>query len=218
MLFSDIEGSTRLLRSLGDLYGAVLSDQRSIIRAALGDAWRSRDGHRGRQLLRRLPVGAVRCQRCSRGTTWARCHVWPLSVALRVRMGLETGEPLRHEDSYMGIDVHRAARIAGSANGGQVVLGDSAKREVAGLLPSDVTLRDLGLASAQGPSRPRAPLPAGGRGPRRCHDSGDEPWCAEQPPTAARATRGPRLGDRGDTVAARLSGASRDGHWPRWSG
>jgi predicted ATPase len=70
-------------------------------------------------------------------------HVWPDDASLRVRMGMHTGEPQRHEDGYVGIDVHRAARIAGTAHGGQTVLSE-ATRMLLGALDAGVGIRDLG--------------------------------------------------------------------------
>jgi predicted ATPase len=145
MLFTDIEGSTRLLRSLGDRYREVLSDQRTIIRAAIAAHGGHEMGTEGDSFFvvfsSAMPAvnAAVDAQRA------LATHEWPLDATVRVRMGLETGEPVRHEDNYMGIDVHRAARIAGTANGAQIVIGQSAQEDVKDLLASHLTLRDLGL-------------------------------------------------------------------------
>ena len=72
-----------------------------------------------------------------------REHDWPGQVPLRVRIGLHTGEPERHEDGYIGIDVHRAARIAGTAHGGQIVLSATTRSWWAPTAP-DYRVRDLG--------------------------------------------------------------------------
>jgi predicted ATPase/class 3 adenylate cyclase len=145
MLFTDIEGSTRLLRGLGgERYGEVLTEQRSIMRRAIDRFDGHEMGTEGDSFFVVFPsafgavMAAVEAQRCLATTQW------PFGVSVRVRMGVETGEALRHEDSYMGIDVHRAARIAGAANGGQVVIGEAAQQELVDLLPAGVTLRDLG--------------------------------------------------------------------------
>ena len=68
---------------------------------------------------------AVRC--CVTGQRALAGHDWPGGVAVRVRMGLHSGEPARHEDGYVGLDVHRAARIAAAAHGGQVVLSEATR-------------------------------------------------------------------------------------------
>ncbi|HEX7267664.1 MAG TPA: LuxR C-terminal-related transcriptional regulator, partial [Streptosporangiaceae bacterium] len=72
-------------------------------------------------------------------------HDWPGGVAVRVRMGLHSGEPARHEDGYIGLDVHRAARIAAAAHGGQVVLSEATRLLVEPRLPAGVSIRDLGF-------------------------------------------------------------------------
>jgi predicted ATPase len=71
-------------------------------------------------------------------------YSWPGGVPVRVRMGLHSGEPDRHEDGYVGMDVHRAARIAATAHGGQVVLSQATRQLVESRLPADVSMRDLG--------------------------------------------------------------------------
>src|SRR5208283_5418988 len=72
-------------------------------------------------------------------------HAWPGGVAVRVRMGLHSGELVRHQDGYVGMDVHRAARIAAAAHGGQVVLSEATRLLVASGLPAGVSVRDLGF-------------------------------------------------------------------------
>ena len=110
LLFSDIEGSTGALRTLGTGYADVLSAQRQILRTAFA-RWRGREmGTEGDSFFVVFTsVGdavhaAVEAQRALAG------HAWPGGEQPRVRMGLHTGEPVRHEDGYIGIDVHVAAR------------------------------------------------------------------------------------------------------------
>jgi len=145
MLFTDIEGSTRLLRSLGERYAEVLSRQRSIMRAAIDAYGGNEMGTEGDSFFVVFPSAFLAVMAAVDAQRALAAQEWPFGIPVRVRMGLETGEPRRHEDSYMGIDVHRAARIAGAANGGQILVGESARTEVDGLLPEDVTFRDLGL-------------------------------------------------------------------------
>ena len=71
-----------------------------------------------------------------------QAHTWPQGAELRVRMGIHTGEPQRHEDGYIGEDVHRAARIGSTANGGQIVISEATRRLVSDLV--DAEIRDLG--------------------------------------------------------------------------
>jgi predicted ATPase/class 3 adenylate cyclase len=144
LLFSDIEGSTALLRRLGDRYGEALSAQRALLRAAFGSFRGQELGTEGDSFFVVFSSAgdAVRC--CLAGQRALAGHDWPGGEAVRVRMGLHSGEPTRHEDSYAGLDVHRAARIAAAAHGGQVVLSDATRLLAASQLAADVSVRDLG--------------------------------------------------------------------------
>lgn len=121
MLFTDIEGSTRLLQALGPGYREVLTAQRQVIRAAIQAHGGHEMGTEGDSFFvvfasaGEAVQAAIESQRALARISAGADH-------LRVRMGLHTGEPERHEDSYLGLDVHRAARVAAAANGGQVVL------------------------------------------------------------------------------------------------
>jgi class 3 adenylate cyclase/WD40 repeat protein/energy-coupling factor transporter ATP-binding protein EcfA2 len=142
-LFTDIEGSTRLLHALGDRYAEVLADHRRLLRAAFarhggvevdtqGDSFFVAFADAGDAL-----AAAEESQRALIGTTW------PEGPALKVRMGLHTGEPLVADGHYVGIDVHRAARIAAAAHGGQVIVSERTTA-LLGEDGSPPTLRDLG--------------------------------------------------------------------------
>lgn len=143
LLFSDIEGSTLTLNRLGERWGEALSAQRSILRSVFESHGGHEMGTEGDSFFvvftstRQAVLAAVEGQRL------LQHHDWPDSVPVNVRMGLHTGEPTRHEDGYIGIDVHRAARIAGTASGGQVVLSEST-RQLASPFDADIVVRDLG--------------------------------------------------------------------------
>ena len=120
-LFTDIEGSTRLLRELRDQYATVLADHRAILRAAF-DRWRGVEidtqGDAFFVAFSRAvdAIGAaVEAQRT------VAAHVWNHGATVRVRMGLHTGEPAIGPTGYVGMDVHRAARICSAGHGGQVL-------------------------------------------------------------------------------------------------
>jgi predicted ATPase/class 3 adenylate cyclase len=156
MLFSDIEGSTALLGRLGERYGEALSAQRVLLRAAFSASRGREMGTEGDSffVVFESAGDAVRC--CVAAQRALAGHQWPGGVAVRVRMGLHSGEPARHEDGYVGMDVHRAARIAASAHGGQVVLSDATRLLVESRLPAGVSLRDLGwhrLKDIEAPER-----------------------------------------------------------------
>jgi predicted ATPase/class 3 adenylate cyclase len=156
MLFSDIEGSTVLVRRLGERYGEALSAQRTLLRAAFrsfGGRELSTEGDSFFVVFQSASA-AVGC--CVAGQRALAGYDWPDGATVRVRMGLHSGEPTLHEDNYVGLDVHRAARIAAAAHGGQVVLSDATRNLVESRLPADVSLRDLGwhrLKDIEAPER-----------------------------------------------------------------
>jgi len=144
MLFSDIEGSTALLSRLGDRYGQALSDHRALMRTAFA-AWHGREISTEGDSFFVVFGSAVDAVACALAAQRALAgHDWPGGDAVRVRMGLHSGEPARYEDGYIGMDVHRAARIAATAHGGQVVLSE-VTRQLASPLPTGISVRDLGF-------------------------------------------------------------------------
>ncbi|MGA8047725.1 MAG: adenylate/guanylate cyclase domain-containing protein [Dermatophilaceae bacterium] len=143
MLFSDIEGSTSLLNGLGPLWGEALSAQRRILRAAFEAHGGREIGTEGDSFFVVFTSANAALSAAIAGQRGLAEHPWPGEVPVRVRIGLHTGEPERHEDDYIGIDVHRAARISGTAHGGQIVLSASTHALVSGH-SGDYRLRDLG--------------------------------------------------------------------------
>jgi predicted ATPase/class 3 adenylate cyclase len=156
MLFSYTEESTALLSRLGDRYGEAMSAQRALLRDAF-DSCRGRDlGTEGDSffVVFESAGDAVSC--CLAGQRALAAHDWPDGVRVRVRMGLHSGEPARHEEGYVGLEVHRAARIAAAAHGGQVVLSDATRHLAESRLPASMSLRDLGwhrLKDIEAPER-----------------------------------------------------------------
>jgi predicted ATPase/class 3 adenylate cyclase len=144
LLFTDIEGSTRLIQQLGERYADILEECRHLLRSAFhqwqghevdtqGDAFfvafaRATDA----------VAAAVAAQRALSN------HAWPEGVTVRVRMGLHTGEPHLASEGYVGLDVHRAARIMSAGHGGQVLLSRTTYDLVEHTLPEGVSLLDLG--------------------------------------------------------------------------
>jgi predicted ATPase len=131
-LFTDIEGSTRLLHELGDAYAGILAEHRRVLR----DAFTT---HGGVEVDTQGDAFFVAFARATAALSAAADAQRALEDGpLRVRMGLHTGEPLVTEEGYVGIDVHRAARIAAAGRGGQVLVSQTTH---------DLTgdgLRDLG--------------------------------------------------------------------------
>ena len=145
MLFSDVEGSTALLSRLGDRYGGALSAQRAIQRAAYDEFGGHEMGTEGDSFFVVFGSAADAVASCVTAQRNLAGYRWPAGTTLRVRMGLHSGEPARHEEGYIGLDVHRAARIAAAAHGGQVVASGTTRLLAAPRLSSGVSFRDLGL-------------------------------------------------------------------------
>jgi predicted ATPase/class 3 adenylate cyclase/Tfp pilus assembly protein PilF len=144
LLFSDIEGSTALLSRLGDRYREALSDHRVLLRAEF-KAWRGHEiSTEGDSFFVAFEAAADAVGCCLAAQRALAAHDWPGGDAVRVRMGLHSGEVTLLEGSYVGMDVHRAARIAATAHGGQVVLSEPALQR-AGPLPEGASVRDLGF-------------------------------------------------------------------------
>jgi predicted ATPase/class 3 adenylate cyclase len=143
-LFTDIEGSTRLLQELGDGYRRVQDDQAEIMRNAIGKEEGIVIRTEGDSFFAvfRSALQAVRAVVIAQRELIG--HDWTHGTPLRVRMGMHTGEGALGGDDYIGIDVNRAARIAAAAHGGQVLLSDAARALVEESLPHEVGLLDLG--------------------------------------------------------------------------
>lgn len=134
-LFTDIEGSTKLLHSLGaEAYADALAEHRRILREAFGAHGGVEVDTQGDAFFVAFPTapGALRAA--------AAANEGLAAGLIRVRMAIHTGTPLLGPEGYVGVDVHRGARIAASGHGGQVLVSTS----TAALLGSD-GLRDLGL-------------------------------------------------------------------------
>jgi predicted ATPase/class 3 adenylate cyclase len=143
-LFTDIEGSTRLLQDLGDRYLAVRDEHAAILRQAIRDGDGVEVGTEGDSFFAAFPSPVAAVQAAVAAQRGLAAHRWPTGFPVRVRMGLHTGEGMLGGDDYAGIDVNRSARIAGAAHGGQVIVSDATKGLVADALPEGTSLRDLG--------------------------------------------------------------------------
>lgn len=144
-LFADIEGSTRLLQELGDRYGDVLSSYRALLRRVFHD-------HKGREIDTQGDAFFVAFDRAIDAVGAAAAiqrtvssYAWRDAKVVHVRVGVHTGEPVLVGEGYLGMDVHRAARICHAAYGDQVVVSDSTRALVERDIPDGLTLRDLGL-------------------------------------------------------------------------
>jgi class 3 adenylate cyclase len=143
-VFSDVEGSTGLLKRLGERYGEVIAEHRRIVRETFG-------AHDGVEIdtqgdsffyafarARDAVAAAVDAQR-----THAE-QEWPEGEQVRVRMGLHTGEPAVGAEGYLGVDVVRAARLAATGHGGSVLLSEATRALIGSSLPDGVSVHALG--------------------------------------------------------------------------
>ena len=144
-LFTDIEGSTRLLKQLGELYGEVLGEHERILRAVFA-------AHAGRVVNTQGDSFFVAFRRAREAVAAALeaqrelvTHDWSDGSRVTVRMGLHTGEPAVGEERYLGLGVHRAARIGAAGHGGQILLSQSTRELLRDDPLPEMRCRDLGL-------------------------------------------------------------------------
>jgi class 3 adenylate cyclase len=154
-LFTDVEGSTALLRHVGEgAYAQVLADHHSLIRSGLA-------AHGGREVdtqgdaffavfssPRACVAAAIELQQA------LQAHAWPAGEHVRVRMGVHTDEASKTATGLVGLDVHRAARVAAAGYGGQVLLSETAAALVRDALPRGTALIDLGMHRLKDLGRP----------------------------------------------------------------
>src|SRR4029078_3040358 len=143
-LFTDIEGSTKLLQELGDEYGMVVADHRRILRDAFGSGGGREGDTQGDAFFYSFARARDAVAAAAAGQHALAAHHWPGGAQVRVRMGLHTGEPAVGEEGYVGMDVVRAARFGSAGHGGQVLLSETTRPLVGGDLPEGVSIRDLG--------------------------------------------------------------------------
>jgi ABC-type transport system substrate-binding protein/class 3 adenylate cyclase len=143
-LFTDIEGSTRLLKELRELYGQALEDHQRILREVFA-------AHDGREIDTQGDSFFAAFQRAKdavaaavEGQQRLADHDWPAGTQLRVRMGIHTGEPVASGSRYVGLGVHKAARICAAGHGGQVLVSQATRELLRDDPLPDVSLRDLG--------------------------------------------------------------------------
>jgi class 3 adenylate cyclase len=154
-LFTDLEGSTELLRSLGDRYpDEVLAAHRSILR----DACAQHGGHeidaQGDSTFVAFATAQGALRAAIDGQDALEAHAWPDGACVRVRMGLHTAEPALSGGAYVGLGVHRAARICAAARGGQIVVSGATRSVLVERGMRGLTLRDLGSRRLKGLGEP----------------------------------------------------------------
>jgi len=143
-LFADIEGSTVLLHRLGDRYTDALNGYRDCLRAAVEDGGGREVDTAGDAFFAAFARATDALKAAVGAQRGLLAHAWPDGVSMRVRMGLHTGEPLNADVGYVGMVVHRAARICAVGHGQQILVSRVTRDLVEDDLPPDVNLKDLG--------------------------------------------------------------------------
>jgi class 3 adenylate cyclase len=154
-LFTDLEGSTDLVRRLGHGYGDVRANHGRLIE----EACREHEGHvidtQGDAYFAAFERAADAVAAAVDVQRGLAAVEWPEGTQLRVRIGLHTAEPYLHESGYVGIGVHRAARICAAAHGGQILVSNATAGIVEDLEPAEFDLRDLGEFRLKDITRPQ---------------------------------------------------------------
>lgn len=141
LLFTDIEGSTRLAASLGPEWPAVLADHHKLVGGAIAAEGGFIDGTEGDAFFATFVEAAAATRAAVAALRGLRAHAWPADVGeLAVRMGLHVGYVERRATGYVGLEVHRAARVAAAAHGGQLLLTGAARA----LIGEEVRVEPLG--------------------------------------------------------------------------
>ena len=153
-VFSDIEGSTALLKALGEQYGDVLSQHRRLMRETVGANGGPEIDTQGDAFFFAFPRAR---DAVTASVAVQREHAegeWPGGSTVRVRIGLHTGEPVVGEEGYLGLDVVRAARICAVARGGNVLLSETTRALLGSTLPDGVSVYPLGERHLKGIDEP----------------------------------------------------------------
>src|SRR6266699_3716589 len=144
LLFTDIEGSTLLLQHVGEQYSRVLAQCRQVLRTAFQQFHGHEVDTQGDALFFAFARATDAVSAAVAAQRALASHTWPDQAAVRVRMGLHTGEPQPTAEGYVGLDVHLAARVMSAGHGDQVLLSQTTRHLVEHHLPAEVSLRDLG--------------------------------------------------------------------------
>ena len=150
MLFTDVEGSTRLAQRLGDDYPELLTAHRRLVRFALEAHGGVEVESRGDEFFAVFAEPSAAVQAAVAIQRALAEHPWPSDSPVRVRMGIHTGTPTVADDGYLGLDVHRAARISSAGHGGQILLSAVTLERLGEALPAGLAVTDLGAHELRG--------------------------------------------------------------------
>jgi len=140
LLFSDIEGSTRLLQRTGYAYAGLLSEHRRLLGEAFERHGAIHAEAEGDAFFVVFPSATAAAAAAAEGQRALAAHSWPDANDVRVRVGIHSGEPRLVDGGYVGLDVHHGARVMAAGHGGQVLVSEATRI----LLDERFELRDLG--------------------------------------------------------------------------
>jgi class 3 adenylate cyclase len=205
-VFSDIEGSTALLKQLGEGYDAVLSNHRRLMRETFGERGGVEIDTQGDAFFFAFPRARDAVEAAVEAQRAHAAHDWPDGCTVHVRMGLHTGEPAVGSEGYLGLDVVRAARLCTAGKGGHVLLSDTTRALVGASLPDGVSIFPLGERRLKDIDEPERvfELEIEGATPPQEHETAEPHVPAPpQPPPPARPE------DFGDRLAAQIEARVR---------
>ena len=212
-VFSDIEGSTALLKQLGERYDGVLSDHRRLMRGSFTERGGVEIDTQGDAFFFAFPRARDAVEAAVEAQRAHAAHEWPEGRAVHVRMGLHTGEPAVGSEGYLGLDVVRAARLCTAGKGGHVLLSDTTRALVGASLPEGVSIFPLGerqLKDIDEPERVFELEIEGANLPLPADEQAEEhvPAAPSPPPPPPAEDFGARLAERIDAHVRRQVEAS----------
>jgi class 3 adenylate cyclase/CheY-like chemotaxis protein len=145
-LFTDLEGSTAIAHRLADDWHGVLMDHRRLVRSAVNEASGAEIDCRGDEFFVAFDDAQAAGEAALAAQLSISGYPWPQGAELRVRMGMHTGTAIFADEDYLGVDVHRAARICFAGHGGQILLSEATHE----LLPEELERRELGSYRLRG--------------------------------------------------------------------
>ena len=178
-LFSDIEGSTALLKRLDERYRELIARHRQIVRETFSQHGGVEIDMQGDSFFfafaraRDAVAAAVEAQRAHADESW------PDGVDVRVRMGLHTGEPAVGAEGYLGVDVVRAARLCATGQGGHVLLSETTRALLGSALPDGVAIHALGERRLKDIDEPERVYELAIEGIEQAQPAAPEPAAAE---------------------------------------
>ena len=164
-VMTDIQGSTRLFREVGESYPGLLATHQALLRGPFVGHGGVEVDTEGDSLFFAFPDAAEAVAACLEGQRALAAHPWPPGVEVLVRIGIHTGEAAPVGHGYVDLAVHQVARISAGAHGGQVLVSEAAADAAEGRLPGGLQPDSPGVVPAARLPGARAAVPAGSSGP-----------------------------------------------------